>query len=91
MLIYQVSSYMTNDIAMSNKSYVIGHWYCIFIVTFSYLLFNKLCFNYLFCLIIYKAFTKGEGRQNEPNSLLKFRLNQNQGLGQLSAEDQSKS
>jgi len=37
-----------------------------------------------------QAFTKGVGRENEPKSPLKFRLNQNQGL-KCSAEDQSKS
>ena len=30
-----------------------------------------------------QAFTKGDRRENKPKSPLKFRLNQNQGLGQM--------
>jgi len=30
-------------ICLSTDMALIGRWYCIFIVTFSYLLFNKLC------------------------------------------------
>jgi len=32
-----------------------------------------------------QAFTKGDGRENEPKSPLKCRLNQNQGLGRMSS------
>jgi len=73
------------------RKYLIDHQYCIFTVIFPYYFFNKLCYLITFCPIICRAFTKWKRRENEPKSLLKFRLNQNSGWEQMFSWNQSKS
>ena len=64
---------------------MIGHRYCIYTVTFSYILSNNSCYLDLFLFNNVQAFTKGERRENKAQKPTEI---QNEGLGQTLAENQ---